>query len=146
VVGRGSSVEVTAGWSEAARVFSATAATASETPRGTGGVRAPRPDRDTGALTAAATITFTRHRREPTVDLGASRRHRRRRPVPVVGRDGFWRALVPASRSRSGRTPGHAATSGPGTWATTRPEGAIHDRGRPPNGHTSDGRRASREE
>lgn len=73
-------------------------------------------------------------------------RHRRRRPVPVVGRDSFWRALVPASRSRSGRTPGHAATSGPGTRATARPDCAIHDRGRPPNGHTSDGRRASREE
>lgn len=143
MVGRGSSVEVMVWRSEAVRVFSATAATASEAPRGTRSVRAPRPDRDTGALTAAAAITFTRRRREPTVDLGASRRHRRRRPVPVVGREAFWRALVPASRSRSGRTPGHAATSGPGTRATARRDCGIHHRGCPPNGHTFDGWRPS---
>jgi len=100
-----------------ARVFSAAAAAASEAPRGTGGVRAPRPDRDTGALTTAITaaaITFTRRRGGPTVDLGASRRylssgrrrrrhrHRRRRPVPVVGRDGFLFSFFSASAR-----PGH---------------------------------------
>lgn len=130
-------------------VFSA--AVASKAPRG--GVRAPRPDRDTGALTAAAPITFTRrrrHRRGPIVDWGASLRHhrrhhhRRRRPVPVVGRRFLARAHHGAVADGH---PSHAATAGPELRSAAWPDDTSHGRGRPPGGHAlASGRGTRREE